>query len=231
MCSWRFLPACITKMTWSTPASSKRGRYSRICSGVPVAPRSPVVSPAATLAPSRSWLQRGLDLGRVAPLGPPLDELLPTRRSCPARGRRRCSSGRASSRRSCRPRARGRAPPPRSGCAHHRRDAGDVGVDGLADGHAPLGQRASRSRATQCTASSGSMKAKVSDPMPFSAASRIVSRREQATHSGGCGFCTGFGHDVARRHGDELAVDAGERRLGHAPERRPRAPRATPRAW
>ncbi len=29
--------------------------------------------------------------------------------------------------------------------------------------------------------------------MPFSAASRIVSRREQATHSGGCGFCTGLG--------------------------------------
>lgn len=29
--------------------------------------------------------------------------------------------------------------------------------------------------------------------MPFSAASRIVSRREHATHRGGCGFCTGFG--------------------------------------
>ena len=29
--------------------------------------------------------------------------------------------------------------------------------------------------------------------MPFCAASRIVSRREQATHSGGCGFCTGLG--------------------------------------
>ena len=29
--------------------------------------------------------------------------------------------------------------------------------------------------------------------MPFSAASRIVSRREHATHSGGCGFCTGLG--------------------------------------
>ena len=29
--------------------------------------------------------------------------------------------------------------------------------------------------------------------MPFSAASRIVSRREQATHTGGWGFCTGFG--------------------------------------
>ena len=29
--------------------------------------------------------------------------------------------------------------------------------------------------------------------MPCSAATRIVSRREQATHSGGCGRCTGLG--------------------------------------
>ena len=32
-----------------------------------------------------------------------------------------------------------------------------------------------------------------SAPMPFSAASRMVSRREHATHSGGCGFCLGLG--------------------------------------
>jgi hypothetical protein len=37
------------------------------------------------------------------------------------------------------------------------------------------------------------MKAKVSAPMPFSAARRMVSRREHATHNGGCGFCTGLG--------------------------------------
>ncbi len=37
------------------------------------------------------------------------------------------------------------------------------------------------------------MKAKVSAPMPFSAASRMVSRRLHATHSGGWGFCTGLG--------------------------------------
>ena len=37
------------------------------------------------------------------------------------------------------------------------------------------------------------MKANVRAPMPFSAASRIVSRRLHATHSGGCGFCTGLG--------------------------------------
>ena len=29
--------------------------------------------------------------------------------------------------------------------------------------------------------------------MPSRAASLMVSRLEQATHSGGCGFCTGFG--------------------------------------
>ena len=37
------------------------------------------------------------------------------------------------------------------------------------------------------------MNANVSAPMPFWAARRIVSRREQATHSGGCGFWTGLG--------------------------------------
>ena len=37
------------------------------------------------------------------------------------------------------------------------------------------------------------MNANVSAPMPFAAASRIVSRRLHATHSGGCGFCSGFG--------------------------------------
>src|SRR2546430_14559127 len=40
---------------------------------------------------------------------------------------------------------------------------------------------------THSFASSGSTKENDSAPMPFSAASRIVSRREQATHSGGGG--------------------------------------------
>ena len=46
---------------------------------------------------------------------------------------------------------------------------------------------------THSFASSGSTNEKLSAPMPFSAASRIVSRREHATHSGGCGFCSGLG--------------------------------------
>ncbi len=46
---------------------------------------------------------------------------------------------------------------------------------------------------THSLASSGSTKEKVSAPIPFSAASWIVSRREQATHSGGCGFWTVLG--------------------------------------
>ena len=37
------------------------------------------------------------------------------------------------------------------------------------------------------------MNANVSAPMPSWAASLIVSRLEQATHSGGCGFCRGLG--------------------------------------
>jgi hypothetical protein len=43
------------------------------------------------------------------------------------------------------------------------------------------------------------MNAKVSAPMPRRAASLMVSRLEQATHTGGCGFCSGFG--TMLRHG------------------------------
>ena len=46
---------------------------------------------------------------------------------------------------------------------------------------------------THALASSGSTNEKLSAPMPFSAARRIVSRREHATHSGGWGFWTGLG--------------------------------------
>ena len=74
------------------------------------------------------------------------------------------------------------------------------------------------------------MKANVSAPMPFSAASRIVSRRLQATHSGGCGFCTGLGTTLRGGIVHELAVDAGERCLGHAADRGLRDPPATRRA-
>ena len=50
-------------------------------------------------------------------------------------------------------------------------------------------------------ASAGSMKPKVSAPMPSRAASWIVSRREAATQIGGWGFCTGLGTTL--RHGME----------------------------
>jgi hypothetical protein len=50
-----------------------------------------------------------------------------------------------------------------------------------------------RYSATHSAASSGSTNEKLSAPIPFSAARRIVSRREHATHSGGCGFWSGFG--------------------------------------
>ena len=44
--------------------------------------------------------------------------------------------------------------------------------------------------------------------MPSLAASLIVSRFEQATHSGGWGFCTGLGTTFAARHGEVLALVA-----------------------
>ena len=37
----------------------------------------------------------------------------------------------------------------------------------------------------------------------------MVSRLEQATHSGGCGFCTDFGTQVAAGHGEIFALVAG----------------------
>ncbi len=45
--------------------------------------------------------------------------------------------------------------------------------------------------------------------MPSRAASLMVSRLEQATHSGGCGFCTGFGTHVAAGHLEKFALEAG----------------------
>ena len=52
--------------------------------------------------------------------------------------------------------------------------------------------------------------------MPFSAANRMVSRRLQATHSGGWGFCTGLGTTLRGGMVHERPVDAGEGGLGHA---------------
>src|SRR3954454_16360707 len=82
---------------------------------------------------------------------------------------------------------------------------------------------------THSLASSGSTNENDSAPMPFSAASRMVSRREQATQSGGGGLCMGLrgpvrrrvglllglGDDVARRHAPEAPVPPGEGLLDH----------------
>src|SRR3954453_14606386 len=84
---------------------------------------------------------------------------------------------------------------------------------------------------THALASSGSTKEKLSAPMPFSAARRIVSRREEATHSGGWGFWTGLWEALRGWRGaagggggwargglqKEGAVGAGERLLDHHP--------------
>src|SRR4051812_50134427 len=55
---------------------------------------------------------------------------------------------------------------------------------------------------THSRASSGSMNENDSAPIPFSAARRIVSRREHATHSGGGGFFVRVGAPVG---GGELS--------------------------
>src|SRR4051812_50120959 len=56
---------------------------------------------------------------------------------------------------------------------------------------------------THSFASSGSMNEKVRAPMPFCAASLIVSRREQATHSGGGGPLAGLGGTFGGGVGEE----------------------------
>ena len=40
MCSCLFFPACMTNITWSTPAALYRAIRSVTCAGVPIAPRS-----------------------------------------------------------------------------------------------------------------------------------------------------------------------------------------------
>ena len=61
----------------------------------------------------------------------------------------------------------------------------------------------------QVRASSGSTKEKASAPMPFGAATLIVSRLVQAIHIGGCGFCTGFGTTLRQGKEKVLALEAG----------------------
>ena len=159
---------------------------------MPIAPRRPVVSPAATLAPSVLLERRDGGLGGVAHLVAALLELLPHVGLRRARARRTRRSGRASSRRSCRPRGRGR-------WRRSRRGAHIIGVTHATCGLTawPTGTHFSAQRLLvvghPVRGLLGIDEREVSAPMPFSAASRIVSRRQHATHSGGCGFCTGLG--------------------------------------
>ena len=77
--------------------------------------------------------------------------------------------------------------------AHEAGDDGEVRVDVVADRVRSTLRARRSSRRSIAVASSGLMNENVSAPMPRSAAMRIVSRREHATHSGGCGRCNGFG--------------------------------------
>src|SRR4051794_9169986 len=67
-----------------------------------------------------------------------------------------------------------------------------------------------RYSATHSAASSGSTKEKLSAPIPFSAAWRIVSRREQATHKRRVRLLQRLRDDVALRHREIPPVDPGE---------------------
>ncbi len=62
---------------------------------------------------------------------------------------------------------------------------------------APMGVHSSRISSKYCAtrscASSGVSNAKPSEPMPSRAATIVVSRRDEATQSGGWGFWSGFG--------------------------------------
>src|SRR4051812_50072273 len=82
-----------------------------------------------------------------------------------------------------------------------------------------------RYSATHSAACSGSTNEKLSAPIPFSAARRIVSRREHATQSGGGGVCRGGGGTHRGGAGGERPARAGGRA---PPPHRPAPPRAPP---
>src|SRR3954452_4455990 len=74
-----------------------------------------------------------------------------------------------------------------------------------------------RYSATHSAASSGSTNEKLRAPIAFSAASRIVSRRAQATPRGGARLLQRLGDHVALGHRDKAALHAGERLLYEHP--------------
>ena len=76
--------------------------------------------------------------------------------------------------------------------AHHRRDAGHLRIDRQPNGHA-LGPQGRLVVVDPCPGLLGLDEGEGQGADPLLGREEIVSRRLQATQSGGCGFCTGFG--------------------------------------
>ena len=101
--------------------------------------------------------------------------------------------------------------------AHHRGDARHLGVDGAADRHAALGERA----LVVADPVNGFLgvderERERADPVPGREQDRLAARARHP--EGRVGLLHGLWNDVARRHLHVRAVDTGERRFGHAPD-------------
>ncbi len=104
---------------------------------------------------------------------------------------------------------------------HHRQHDGDRSGSRRTRPARTRPTRSARSTPRpSCPASSGSTNENDSAPMPLRAANWIVSRRLQATQSGGCGFCSGFGTTLRGGMLQNSLVPAGERLLDEHPRDR-----------
>ena len=217
MCSWRFLPACRTKMTWSTPASSNRSRYARTCAGRPGRAAQARAVARRQLGPEPLLAQRRLDLGRVALIAAALEVLGPD----VGRTGTVLAEDVVVPERVAEEVAALETPVERHllvGMAHHLGDARDVGVDGQSDGDAALGQgllvvRHPLRRLLGIDEGEGERADALLGRQQDGVAPRAghPERRVRPLHR--------LGDDVARWHLHEAPVDPGERRLGHAAER------------
>ena len=192
MCSWRFVPGLAHEdhlVDAGRLVALAPGRAT--CSGVPIAPRSEPSPCCISFTPSGA--SSGATIARAKPRSSRFSlELLPDVRHARAVvaedvvvRERVAEEVRAVDAALDRRRL--------VGVAHHRQHDGEVRVDREAARHALLGRDQRVVLVDPLPASSGSMNENDSAPMPLRAARWIVSRRLHATHSGGCGFCIGFG--------------------------------------
>ena len=217
MCSWRFLPACRTKMTWSTPACSKRSRYARDLRRRPGRTPQPGAVAGGELRPESLLAERRLHLGRIALIAAPLQILGPDIGRTgpvlaedvvvPERVAEEVASLQAAV--ECHLLV---------GVTHHLGHAGDVGVHGEPDGNTALGQG-------PLVVGHPFLRLLGIDEGERQRADALLGRQQDGV-AAGAGHpqwrvrpLHRLGHHVARRHLDEAPVDTGERRLRHATQR------------